>query len=1182
MQSARLTFIHSCDILNPMDEKKLIEALKRYLPARVVEKIMLNPEKATVEGERKFVTILFGDLSGFTSLSEKLEDPEKVVEVVNRYFTRMLEIVEKYGGDVDKFLGDAIMVVFGAPVAHGNDPERACRAALEMVKAIKEFGFVETPKGPVEINMSIGVNTGEVVALNVGSEKRMEYTVMGDNVNLASRLEGVARAGEVIISDSTYRYVKDIFEVEKLEPVKVKGKEKPIQIYKLTGLKEERKKEKIFAGRERELEELKRIFEKERIVWITGREGIGKTTLVDRFLEPLRGYRIFHISGSPYASFESFHPFIEWYERERGKKPENVEKEVIEFVREAEKSLPPVFRIEDLHTFDPASFDLLMKIMDEFPGAKFIIESEKKEGEGKEVSLPPFSRKEAEEFLKRLWNARSVEPDVVERCLLSTEGIPLYIKEFAQSVDERGLIYRVKGRIRAKKEFFEFAPEGVGALITAMLDSLPEEEKVFLQHASMFQGPFSLSLFSRIFSMDVEKAEGIAERLERKGLLIRRGETLMFSSIALRDAAYSTVLRKKKKEIHPLIAREFEKEEAPLSLIALQYELGGKKEKAKEFYLRAGEEAVNRGGMKTAKGIYERLMKLTEKEKGKRRWKVLLRYARVLSSLGMDRESEKIGKSALKLTEENTPEKGSTLTLLGRINFKLGRFEKAEKYWKTALKIFKSLENKQDTCTVLENLATLYVRTGKLKEAEEYYQEALDTALESGLPDVAAHVYMFLHEIKVAQGDMESALFMLEKAEDLGIKMDDREFLAALYTSWGGLLADLGNLEEAEEKSYKALKILEETGNLVNKGVNFITLGVVSLYRGNMEKAREFFESAEMIFERIGDRFHLDIARVNLADIHQLTGKIERAVDYYKKIVETTKEYNPDLHAYTLVRLGESCYYMEEPGEAEKYFTQASGMEGDHRLDSLQYLLRIKTERGEEDEELVQLLNQRPSMVEIEGRMKEALGFYHIMKKDFEKAEEIGRELFEMGEKIGNVEIKGRGLCLLLKISIAEFIEPVMEILDKLPLPLRLELLSTAGEFYLSCEDHTSAVSVADGILEEIEKKKYRRWRKKALMIKGKALLKMGNKKGLKYLEEAGKIVKTACARMENKEGYARVHMDIFRTLLEYALSRDNLPLAIEYFKILPSPLQKPLLEELSKTYPSAKKLLPLALTAEE
>ncbi|RKZ21135.1 hypothetical protein DRQ18_04985, partial [bacterium] len=288
-----------------MDEKKLIEALKRYLPARVVEKIMLNPEKATVEGERKFVTILFGDLSGFTSLSEKLEDPEKVVEVVNRYFTRMLEIVEKYGGDVDKFLGDAIMVVFGAPVAHGNDPERACRAALEMVKAIKEFGFVETPKGPVEINMSIGVNTGEVVALNVGSEKRMEYTVMGDNVNLASRLEGVARAGEVIISDSTYRYVKDIFEVEKLEPVKVKGKEKPIQIYKLTGLKEERKKEKIFAGRERELEELKRIFEKERIVWITGREGIGKTTLVDRFLEPLRGYRIFHISGSPYASFES-------------------------------------------------------------------------------------------------------------------------------------------------------------------------------------------------------------------------------------------------------------------------------------------------------------------------------------------------------------------------------------------------------------------------------------------------------------------------------------------------------------------------------------------------------------------------------------------------------------------------------------------------------------------------------------------------------------------------------------------------------------------------------------------------------------------------------------------------------------------------------------------------------------
>lgn len=215
----------------PVNKDNLIKALKRYFPERVFDRIERDPTKLRVEGERRWVTVLFGDLSGFTALTEKLKDPEEIVTIINRYFSRMLEIVDKYGGDLDKLVGDAIMVLFGAPVAHRDDPCRAVSAAMDMTNAISELGSVDTPEGRVEINMSIGINTGGVVALNMGSDRRMEYTVMGDAVNTASRLEAIANPGEIIISESTYNEVKDEIECEKLKEVNVKGKKEPLQIY---------------------------------------------------------------------------------------------------------------------------------------------------------------------------------------------------------------------------------------------------------------------------------------------------------------------------------------------------------------------------------------------------------------------------------------------------------------------------------------------------------------------------------------------------------------------------------------------------------------------------------------------------------------------------------------------------------------------------------------------------------------------------------------------------------------------------------------------------------------------------------------------------------------------------------------------------------------------------------------
>jgi len=171
-------------------------------------------------------------------MSEKMK-PEEVVHILNEYFSAMIEIIFKYEGTLDKFIGDAIMAVFGAPVAHPDDPQRALRTAVEMREELKKLQEKWKGEGRPAFDIGIGINTGEVVAGNIGSSERMDYTVIGDNVNLASRLESLNKEHQthILISEDTYQKVKDVAKVRPIEPVKVKGKEKEVMIYEVEGLK---------------------------------------------------------------------------------------------------------------------------------------------------------------------------------------------------------------------------------------------------------------------------------------------------------------------------------------------------------------------------------------------------------------------------------------------------------------------------------------------------------------------------------------------------------------------------------------------------------------------------------------------------------------------------------------------------------------------------------------------------------------------------------------------------------------------------------------------------------------------------------------------------------------------------------------------------------------------------------
>ena len=189
---------------------------------------------------------IFSDIRGFTSLSEKME-PERVLILLNRYFTEMVGAVVRHRGIVDKFMGDCIMAVWGPPTAQPDDPMNAIRAALEMRERLKLLNAQLAAEGLPELKTGIGLHTGPVVAGNMGAEAtaelegKMEYTVIGDTVNLASRLESLTKElkAEVLLSEDTWRCVASQIDVEPLEPIKVRGREQPVAIYRLLGIREE-------------------------------------------------------------------------------------------------------------------------------------------------------------------------------------------------------------------------------------------------------------------------------------------------------------------------------------------------------------------------------------------------------------------------------------------------------------------------------------------------------------------------------------------------------------------------------------------------------------------------------------------------------------------------------------------------------------------------------------------------------------------------------------------------------------------------------------------------------------------------------------------------------------------------------------------------------------------------------
>ncbi|MGD0626383.1 MAG: adenylate/guanylate cyclase domain-containing protein [Thermodesulfobacteriota bacterium] len=279
--------------------------------------------------ERKLITVMFADIAGFTSLAETL-DPEHLRDLMNACFDHLVPAVTQFGGTVDKYIGDEIMALFGAPFAHENDAERALRAALKMQEALASFNTTHD----TNLNAHFGINTGLVITGGIGARDRKDSSVMGDAVNLAAHLESTSERGEILVGPDTYRRTRQLFDFQALGPLRLKGKSEPVPVYKLLGLRtqpeplrglESRGIRSPLVGRDKEVASFTGQVERllggrGGLVSIIGEAGLGKSRLVTEVRRQVAPREISWLEGRalPFSQTISYWPFLEIIQTDAG------------------------------------------------------------------------------------------------------------------------------------------------------------------------------------------------------------------------------------------------------------------------------------------------------------------------------------------------------------------------------------------------------------------------------------------------------------------------------------------------------------------------------------------------------------------------------------------------------------------------------------------------------------------------------------------------------------------------------------------------------------------------------------------------------------------------------------------------------------------------------------------------
>jgi class 3 adenylate cyclase/tetratricopeptide (TPR) repeat protein len=579
--------------------------------------------------QRKVVTVLFCDITGSTALGEST-DPEALRALLARYFERMKGIVEAHGGTVEKFIGDAVMAVFGVPIVHEDDALRAARAGLEMRDALPELG----------VQARIGLNTGEVVT---GTQERL---ATGDAVNVAARLEQAAEPGEILIGETTRALLRDAVEVEAVRPLALKGKGSLVPAFRLLSVTEPmRRHETPMVGRQRELQELRDALARAvrnracELVTLVGAAGVGKSRLAHEFVSSF-DCRILRGRCLPYGEGITYWPVVEVLkqlaalpsdpaaaaplrsllgETDAGTSPEEIAWAFRKLLEEQARADPLVCLFDDIQWGEQAFLDLIEHVALLASGAAIVVLClarpelvERRPDWPIALSLEPLGDADVDALMpERLGD------ELRAKIRRASAGNPLFVTEMVAMADETG------GEVAV--------PASLRALLAARLDQLEIAERSVLERAAV-EG----EIFHRGAVQALADGQAVTPRLAalmRKGLIrpdeaqVRGEDAFRFRHLLIRDAAYEALPKAARADLHEQLAAWLEQRAVDLverdellgyhleQAVRYRVELGRSNprlaEQAGERLATAGRRALWRADLHAAAPLLERALALT-------------------------------------------------------------------------------------------------------------------------------------------------------------------------------------------------------------------------------------------------------------------------------------------------------------------------------------------------------------------------------------------------------------------------------------------------------------------------------------------------------------------------------------------------------------------------------------------
>ncbi len=1033
--------------LQKIAEKDRIDIVKKDIPESLVKKILLT--KDTIAKERKDVTVIFADISGFTSMSESL-DPEELTLLMNDCFRKLSAMVYRYEGIIDKFIGDCIMAIFGAPVTHEDDPERAVLACLDMQLALNDVNK-NLEKSIKKLAIHSGINTGQVIAGKVGSDLQMDYTVMGDTVNVAQRLKDIAPRGSILVGPETHNRTRHAFDFMTAEPAQLKGKTEMVKPYEVIGRKWGAEfglsaVHSDLVGRDKEFSKLKKGYDdlinnKSSIHIIKGEIGVGKSRLLYEFKKFLSisasdialidGRGISYESSNPLKSFaDALRRFVLSSESLSTDASEKLIKERIESIlgSETDEIAPYLFKLlnitldenqnEKIRHLDSHSLQLqiflavatlLENITKEKPVLFIMDDIQWADATSLELInflLPIVKKNNIAFYLSyRIGNIATIKG------LLSTVSkefndysVAVDLKNLATEDSSRLINNLIGEEIGKKLESYIIAKSGgnpffIEEIVRRIVESgmLARKEEI-TDEKIQIPGSIEAAVTSRIDSLNKE-----AKHLLKTASIIGRS----FPKELLEEVI-------KEKEVYQHID-ELETSEFLVKIV---------KDNTVHYAFRHAlfQEVTYNSLLKSERIIYHKVIAETveSKFKGKidgyfailahhfhncknlkKAFEYSVKAGDEAAALYANEEALSYYNQALSAVEDESA-KVTILGKLGEIELLVGKMDEASKHFHEAKELARDEFVRAD---IIEKISRILEIIGKIDESIEMMEKAIKVIEGSDTPALISLYYRLSNVLIESRAESKRALTLVDKGLEIAKKIGNEKLEAEGLRAKGHILWRLGKQEEALTILKESRRIYEKLKDVSVLPYLFLLIAAVHRAVGDVSVAIEYAKKVTDIAQKIGNKRVLAMAYNNLGAYYAFLGKYRDSIDFTEKnVVIRHQQGDKKGEAIGLMNIGVAYKYLGELEHVLDYYNKAKDLF--ESINDVRGIVRVyellgdifittgKKESALEYYEKALETAQATGDKALVGDSEYLCGDYFLELGDFEKA----KEFFEQAE----------------------------------------------------------------------------------------------------------------------------------------------------------------------------------------